>query len=77
MMAIARATEDPRYPTNAMAKHLVEYYPMLEDWVSRFLFACFLFIYHVNIYHLSSLNVYYLYLSEACCQKADESALKC
>ena len=41
MMSIARATEDARYPTkpevNAMAKRLVEYYPMVKDWVSIFL----------------------------------------
>lgn len=44
MISIARATEDCRYPTkhevNAMAKRLVEYYPMIKDkssnsnWVS-------------------------------------------
>ncbi|CAL8291699.1 unnamed protein product [Gadus morhua 'NCC'] len=36
MISIARATEDARYPTkpevNAMAKRLVEYYPMVKDW---------------------------------------------
>ncbi|CAL8255009.1 unnamed protein product [Gadus morhua 'NCC'] len=36
MISIARATKDARYPTrpevNAMAKRLVEYYPMLKDW---------------------------------------------
>ncbi|XP_062422198.1 uncharacterized protein LOC119219433 [Pungitius pungitius] len=36
MIAIARATEDARYPTkpevNAMAKRLVEYYPMVQHW---------------------------------------------
>lgn len=47
MISIARATEESRYPTkhevNAMAKRLVEYYPMIKDrssnseWVSRFL----------------------------------------
>lgn len=47
MISIARAAEDSRYPTthevNAMAKRLVEYYPMIKDrssnneWVSRFL----------------------------------------
>ncbi|XP_078023648.1 uncharacterized protein LOC144462870 [Epinephelus lanceolatus] len=35
MISIARATEDCRYPTkhevNAMAKRLVEYYPMIKD----------------------------------------------
>ncbi|XP_056232240.1 uncharacterized protein LOC130169474 [Seriola aureovittata] len=35
MISIARATEDSRYPTthevNAMAKRLVEYYPMIKD----------------------------------------------
>jgi hypothetical protein len=47
MISIARATEDCRYPTkhevNAMAKRLVDYYPMIKgqssnsEWVSRFL----------------------------------------
>ncbi|KAJ8408098.1 hypothetical protein AAFF_G00263260 [Aldrovandia affinis] len=35
MISIARATEDSRYPSkhevNAMAKRLVEYYPMIKD----------------------------------------------
>ncbi|XP_056232247.1 uncharacterized protein LOC130169477 isoform X2 [Seriola aureovittata] len=35
LISIARATEDSRYPTthevNAMAKRLVEYYPMIKD----------------------------------------------
>ncbi|KAI3353876.1 hypothetical protein L3Q82_005083 [Scortum barcoo] len=35
MISIARATEDSRYPTkhevNAMAKRLLEYYPMIKD----------------------------------------------
>lgn len=47
MISIARATEDSRYPSkhevNAMAKRLVECYPMVKDrssnsdWVSSFL----------------------------------------
>ncbi|XP_063751442.1 uncharacterized protein LOC134872193 [Eleginops maclovinus] len=36
MISIARATDDARYPTrpevDAMAKRLVEYYPMLKHW---------------------------------------------
>ncbi|XP_055359366.1 uncharacterized protein LOC129603207 isoform X2 [Betta splendens] len=39
MISIARATEDPRYPTkhevNIMAKRLVEYYPMIKDRSSK------------------------------------------
>lgn len=44
MISIARATEDSRYPSkhevNALAKRLVEYYPMIKrrcgEWVSSF-----------------------------------------
>ncbi|XP_034417544.1 uncharacterized protein LOC117750430 isoform X2 [Cyclopterus lumpus] len=39
MISIARATEDSRYPTkhevNAMAKRLVDYYPMIKDGSSN------------------------------------------
>ena len=48
MISIARATEDGRYPTrpevNAMAKRLVEYYPMLKDWVRIFISLLLVFL---------------------------------
>lgn len=44
MISIARALQDPRYPSrhevNAMARRLVEYYPMLKDKSSDNKWVC-------------------------------------
>lgn len=68
IILIARATEDFRYPTkhvvNAMAKRLVEYYPIIKDrssnseWVSQFLLLFFLFLLSHFIYKALSKTVF-------------------
>ncbi|KAL2102087.1 hypothetical protein ACEWY4_003848 [Coilia grayii] len=70
MISIARATEDFRYPNqhevNAMARRLVEYYPMIKDkspnnpWVSRVhlvSFACCWYCVNTNLYIYSYIHV--------------------